>query len=230
MAGIDTRRAAALIGDALLWTVFGFAVALGGFFTAALAGMLIPANAGRAPLETGIRIYVEDNGAHTGIVIPARALDIVWDDLLRPGDLRDPRHAGHAWIAFGWGDRDFYMNTPRWADLSVPRTTAALAGLGDTVMHVEHIAEPRTGAGTRALTLSPEEFARLAGFIRASFAELPESWPGYANYDAFYAARGGYSLFRTCNEWTGAALRHAGVPMGIWTPLPASVMYWMPDP
>jgi len=26
-------------------------------------------------------------------------------------------------------------------------------------------------------------------------------------------------MFYNCNEWTGAALRHAGVRMGLWTPL-----------
>ncbi|WP_228275126.1 TIGR02117 family protein [Stakelama tenebrarum] len=197
---------------------------------AALAGTLIPVNAARETPESGIRVFVEDNGVHTGIVIPAQAVGIGWRDLVRPGDLRDPRHAAHGWLAIGWGDRNFYMETPTWWDVRPGRTLAAMAGMGETVLHVEHVPEPSTGPNRRALILTPAEYARLTDFIRASFADLPESWPGYGQHDAFYAAQGSYNLLRTCNNWTGEALREAGVPIGAWTPLSASVMFWMPQP
>ncbi|MBA16143.1 MAG: TIGR02117 family protein [Sphingomonas sp.] len=224
------NQAGRRLWHALLWLVLAIAALFALWNAAALAGTLIPVNAGRIPPKDGIRIFVEDNGVHTGIVIPAEADGVGWSDLVRPGDLRDPRYAAHPWLAIGWGDRGFYMETPTWADVSPGRTAAALAGMGDTVLHVEHIPEPTTGPDRRELILTPEEYRRLTDFIRATFADLPESWPGYGRHDAFYAARGRYNLFRTCNSWTGEALRAAGVPMGIWTPLSASVMYWMPQP
>ena len=48
--------------------------------------------------------------------------------------------------------------------------------------------------------------------------------PGYSDSDLFYEANGSYNLIGNCNEWTGAALRHAGVRMGLWTPLAGSVL------
>ncbi|HEX8448713.1 MAG TPA: DUF2459 domain-containing protein [Allosphingosinicella sp.] len=41
----------------------------------------------------------------------------------------------------------------------------------------------------------------------------------------FYEAVGPYSAVYTCNSWTGAALRHAGVRTGLWTPLSQSIMW-----
>jgi uncharacterized protein (TIGR02117 family) len=190
---------------------------------AALVGALIPSNAGWTPPERGIRIYIEDNGIHTGIVVPAPG----WEDIVQPQDLRDPRYARHAWRSFGWGDRAFYIETPTWWDLRPATVIRAAFGSSSTVMHVDAIAEPRPGPNVRALTLRPEEYARLIAFIRASFAG-GAAIPGYYDYDAFYPARGRYDAGRTCNAWVSEALRHAGVRTGAWTPLSASVMLSLP--
>jgi uncharacterized protein (TIGR02117 family) len=76
--------------------------------------------------------------------------------------------------------------------------------------------------------LRPEEYRRLTTFISASFAKFGEMRSGYARYDAFYPATGRYSAVRTCNAWTGEALRAAGVRIGRWTPFPSTVMRWLP--
>lgn len=194
------------------------------YAAAAIAGALIPANIGRAAPAEGVRIYVADNGIHTDLIVPAAG----WGDIVRPGDIADPRFAGQRYLAFGWGDRDFYLNTPSWDRLSPGRAISALAGGGPTVLHVAHVGEPATGPKIRALLLRPEEYRRLTGFIRATFlGNHPASVHGYGNYDAFYEAQGHYSALNTCNQWTGQALRTAGVRMGLWTPLPISVMLWL---
>ncbi len=188
------------------------------YAAAGLIGGAVPANAGwRAP-DAGIRIYVEDNGIHTGIVLPADG----WDDIVAPEHFRDPRYAGHRWRSFGWGDRAFYIETPTWRDLRPMTVVRAAAGSERTVMHVDAVPEPRVGGQVRALDLRPEEYARLIAFIRASFARGAPI-PGYGDDDVFYPAVGRYSAIRTCNAWTGEALRYAGVRVGVWTPLSSSV-------
>jgi uncharacterized protein (TIGR02117 family) len=94
------------------------------------------------------------------------------------------------------------------------------------VLHVSHIAEPGAGPHTRSVMLSPEEYRRLAAYVRATFGEGP-SVHGYGGHDAFYDARGGYSAVNTCNQWTAGALRAAGVKMGAWTPFTFGVMRWL---
>jgi len=195
------------------------------YYLAALAGSALPTHREWKPTAQGVTVYVIDNGIHTDLVLPASAEGVAWDDLLKPEHLADPQRAAASHLAFGWGDRDFYLNTPTWWDVNPIRVGRAFVGAGATVVHVSHIAEPKVGKDAKKIVLRPEEYRRLATFIRETFGEgLPAR--GYGAADAFYVARGGYSLFRTCNAWTGDGLRAAGVRVGAWTPLPSGVMQW----
>lgn len=201
------------------------------YVAAAAIGSAIPVNSHRTKPESGVRIYVADNGLHTDLVLPVRAEGIDWSELALAGNLADPRHAGHSHVMIGWGDRDFYLNTPTWREFNPLRAARSLLGGGPAVVHVYHVPEPREASDVRAITLRPEEYRRLAAHVRAAFAigrdgRVP-SVAGYGDQDAFYAGNGRYGLYATCNEWTGAALREAGVPMGAWTPLTFGVMRWL---
>ncbi|WNO54437.1 TIGR02117 family protein [Stakelama saccharophila] len=198
---------------------------------AGLVGGAIPVNTGRVAPERGIRVYVADNGIHTDIVLPVTAGGNDWRDLLRPEDLADPRYAAHPYVAFGWGDRAFYVGTPTWSDLDLATVLRAATGSDDTVLHVEHVPRPLAGPDIRALTLRPDEYRRLVRYVRASFRVGADgragSVRGYGPHDAFYDARGHYDAVHTCNEWTGRALRRAGVRTGWWTPFSDTVMWWL---
>lgn len=201
------------------------------YMVAGLIGGAIPANRGWVEPEQGIAVWVEDNGIHTGIVLPLVGGGEDWRDLISPYDARDPAYGRHSHVAFGWGDRDFYVNTPRWRDLRPMTVVNAAIGSDDTVMYVERIAEPRPAAHVRRVLLRPEEYARLTTFIRQSFDVGPSgvagAQPGYADHDSFYTAKGRYTAFNTCNTWTGRALRTAGVRLGVWTPFSVTVMTWL---
>ncbi len=179
----------------------------------------------RAP-DTGVEIFVETNGVHTGIVMPVRAVGVDWSLVARPENLRDPRAAGRSHIAIGWGQRDFYLGTPRWQDVDPRIVLAAAIGSDRTVMHVEHVDRPTANADRRRVLLRPDEYRRLATFVRSGFGAGMPVAPGYGRADAFYPGRGTYSAINTCNAWTGAALRQAGVRMGVWTPFASSVIGW----
>jgi len=189
---------------------------------AALIGGAIPVNSGWRQSETGVRIFLVDNGVHTDLALPAEALA----RLVRATDLRVPGHANAGHVLVGWGDRDFYLNTPSWWELNPLRAASALVGAGKTVVHVSHIPEPRAGARVRALILRPEEYARLVAYVRATLTDGP-AVSGYGPNDAFYPARGGYSAIRTCNQWTANALKAAGIKIGVWTPFAFGVMQWI---
>lgn len=217
-------------GSAVKWLATGLLLLIAVYSAAGMAIGAIPSNAGWTAPESGVRIYVESNGIHTGLVLPVTAEEVDWRDLLQPGDLRDPRYAAYSHVAIGWGDRSFYLETPTWADVKASTVLAAAIGSDRTVMHVDHIPEPRVDEYVRSITLRPEEYRRLATFIRASFrsdkGERPAHQFGYAAYDAFYDGRGHYSAIATCNAWTGDALRHAGVRVGVWTPFPVTIVGW----
>lgn len=203
-----------LIGSLILVVVL--------YLAAAGLGAGLATNSGREPPREGVRIYVADNGVHTDLILPAGA----FRDFARPEHLADPRYGAEPYLAFGWGDRDFYLHTATWGDVNPWRVAKAMVGAGSTVLHVAHIPKPRAGGSVRVLLLRPDEYRRLVTYVRDTVAAGPVV-RGYGARDAFYTAKGGYSAFRTCNEWTGRGLRKAGVPMGIWTPLPWGVMLWL---
>ena len=199
------------------------------YFLAALIGGLVPANAGWSEPREGVTIFVRTNGVHTWIMVPTVSADMDWRPLAPASHIKDPRYAGN-YLAFGYGNREFYLNTPRWADLR-PRTALAAAfGSGRSLMHVEHEWNPRVLDYQKRLVLTRDQYRRLARHIASSFERdrqgrtRPLLGRGYGPADVFYEARGPYNAFLTCNEWTGAALRAAGVRTGIWTPLSQSIM------
>lgn len=196
------------------------------YLVATFLGSAIPVNAGAVQPASGVRVWVIDNGVHTDLVLPQIAEGVDWRDLAPASDLANPGWGGASHIAFGWGDRDFYVNTKEWSDTNPLRAIGALVGAGRTVLHIAHIAEPRAGPHARAVILTPDQYRKLAAYVRATFAAR-EAIRGYGANDAFYAARGGYSAIFTCNQWTGGALRSGGVRMGVWTPLPFGVMLWL---
>lgn len=201
-------------------------VVIAGYALAAVAGSAIPVNSGWQQAKAGVRVYVIDNGVHTDLVLPVMAEGVDWRDLVQPGDLADPAQAAQSHLAFGWGNRDFYLNTPSWSQINAGRALGALIGTGRTVLHVAHIPEPRADPHIRSVMLSPDEYRRLAAYVRGTFGDGP-SVRGYAGHDAFYDAKGGYSAIDTCNQWTAGALRAAGVKIGVWTPFTFGVMRWL---
>ena len=209
-----------------LWLLRPFVALVLAYALAGIGGALIATNNGWTQAKAGVRIFVIDNGVHTDLVLPANAEGVDWRVSARPQDIGDPGRAALPYVSFGWGDRDFYLNTPTWADISLPRLASAMVGAGRTVLHVAHIAEPGAGPHMRSVMLTPEEYHRLAAYVAATFANGP-SVRGYGADDAFYPARGGYSALDTCNQWTGGALRAAGVRIGAWTPLTFTVTEWL---
>lgn len=203
------------------------------YFWAALLGGIVPANVDWREPGSGVPVFVRTNGVHTWLVLPVAAAGVDWRPLVRPEHIRDPARAGN-YLAFGFGNREFYLNTPTWWDLS-PRTALAAAfGDGPGLVHVEHARNPRPNERQRRILLTPDRYRVLASHIRGSFnldfdgRSQPLLGRGYSEADIFYEARGRYDAHRTCNEWTGEALRAAGVRMGIWTPLSESVMLRLP--
>jgi uncharacterized protein (TIGR02117 family) len=210
----------------------GFALLVAGpilYLLAALIGSLVPANASWREPPSGIEILVRTNGVHTWILVPTTTPDMDWSLLAPAGHIRDPRYAGN-YLALGYGNREFYLNTPRWEDLRLRTAFNAAFGEGSSLMHVEHEWNPRPNEDQRAFRISREQYRRLATHILQSFERdrqgrtIPLLGRGYGPADVFYEARGPYNAYITCNEWTGAALRAAGVRIGVWTPLSQSVM------
>lgn len=201
------------------------------YLLAALILGAVPANRGWHEAKEGVTIFVRTNGVHTWILVPKVTPEMDWRPLVPGEHLRDPRWGNGDYVALGYGNRTFYLETPTWGDLTMKNAFLALFGQGPSLMHADHDDHPQAGPDQRPIVLSHEEYRRLVEFARASFQvdssgrTMPLIGRGYGTSDMFYEAVGPYSAFYTCNSWTGAALRHAGVKTGVWTPLSQSIMW-----
>lgn len=199
------------------------------YLLAALIGGLIPANPGWQQPAHGITIFVQSNGVHSWIAVPTITRDMDWRPLVPASHIRDPRYAGD-YVAFGYGNRDFYLNTPAWSDLTVTRALRAVLGSGPSLVHVYHERKPIPASDQKPIVLTADQYRRLIAYIAGSFDRdragrtIPLIGRGYGESDVFYEGRGAYNGFYTCNQWTGSALRAAGVRVGLWTPFSESIM------
>jgi uncharacterized protein (TIGR02117 family) len=201
------------------------------YFLGALILGAVPANPGWREARQGVTIFVRTNGVHTWIMVPKVMPEMDWRPYAPGAHLGDPRWGAASHVAFGYGNRTFYLETPTWGDLTMRNAFLAAFGRGRSLMHADHDHQPRPDDYQRPVTLSREEYRRLVAYLRAGFQldssgnTIPLIGRGYGPTDMFYEAVGPYSALMTCNEWTGRALRHAGVRTGIWTPLSYSIMW-----
>jgi uncharacterized protein (TIGR02117 family) len=162
-------------------------------------------------------VYVTDHGWHTGIVVRQADIPVgLW-----------PTHrdfAGSEYLEVGWGDREFYLAPQGTLWLALKAAVWSTSA----VLHVVAFDGPpdRSFAGREvvALRVSERGFRRLVDFVRDAWATNESGGPiplgpGLYPRSRFYLATGRYFLLRTCNTWTAAALRAAGLPIN-----PASVV------
>ncbi|KPP96527.1 DUF2459 domain-containing protein [Erythrobacter sp. HL-111] len=196
------------------------------YAAAAWIGSSIPRNGDWEQPDTGVTIMVADNGVHTEIVMPIRAEGHDWRAHFQPGDIAAAARR-YTHVAVSWGERNFFLETPTWADLELDNALGALAG-GEALLHVAWYVRPAPSEDFRELRVSAQQYRALAGAIAADLTSDPQVFPGYERHDVFYSARGLYHLGYTCNQWTSDRLAGAGIETGWWTPFAGGVMKWVP--
>jgi uncharacterized protein (TIGR02117 family) len=167
----------------------------------------------RRPLEPppGAPIYVVSNGWHSGVVVEASGLaPDRWPQRVVLGS--------HRYLEVGWGDRDAYLAERITPGLAL---RAALVSRGSVLLVAgfdEPVPQRYRGIDVVELRVSAHALDALAGFIEASLAEDSEGRPirlgaGGVVPGVFFLARGRFHALNTCNSWTAAALRAAGLPL-----------------
>jgi len=156
-------------------------------------------------------VWVLDHGWHAALAVRRSDVDrVAWPDV------DDFPQA--TFIELAWGDREFYMATSP----SVWLAMRAAFKTSGSVLHVVGITTPLAtafpGADIVELRLAPVGFVALTRFIADEYARDDARRPirlarGLYGASWFYAARGRYHLFNTCNTWVARALQHAGLPV-----------------
>lgn len=211
----------------IAFTLLGLVLVMSLYLAVACSLMFWPIHAKPSTEAPTVQAWVLSNGVHTDLVFPIRSASVDWQQLFPLADFKAvPPDA--EFIAIGWGDREFYLNTPTWADLTASRAVGALLGGNRALIHVSYLQRGQLGNGAYKLQLSQAQYLQLVNYVRAALPSgraIPVAGAHYGDNDAFYDAEGGYNLFETCNTWTGRGLRRAGVTVSHWTPFDFNVVW-----
>ncbi|GAO42525.1 hypothetical protein FPE01S_01_15400 [Flavihumibacter petaseus NBRC 106054] len=170
-----------------------------------------------------VAIYIMTNGVHTDLVVPVKNDQVDWSKEIR-FDNTTSKDSTAQFLAMGWGDKGFYLETPTWADLKFRTAYRAAFGLGSTAIHATFYKNVTENASCRKIMVSRDQYARLATYITSSLQHdenghaIPiKTNANYGKTDSFYEANGSYSMFRTCNSWANRGLKASGQKCCLWT-------------
>jgi uncharacterized protein (TIGR02117 family) len=169
-----------------------------------------------------VTVYINSNGVHTDIVVPICNEQMDWakelgleEELLKDSALTR--------LAFGWGNKRFFLNTKDWSDLTFTTAFGAAFHLGTSAMHLIQTGIPDTALqNVITLELSKKQYGRLTDFLKDSFSKNGNSYiqvkeHPYGPRDFFFESTRSYGLAYTCNSWTNDALKASGQPACKWT-------------
>ena len=180
--------------------------------------------------QKDITIYLKSNGVHTDVVLPVKTTYKDWSEIILYKNARCA-DTSLKYIAFGWGDKGFYLKTPTWSDLKASTVFKAAFGLSSAAMHTNFYDNLKEGKRCIRLQISKEQYLRLITYIEKSLLTDVSGKPitiganaRYNDHDAFYEAKGSYNLFHTCNTWTNDALKTSGQKACWWTPFDKGII------
>ncbi|MFI1772091.1 TIGR02117 family protein [Thalassobellus citreus] len=177
--------------------------------------MSITVNKNNEDSDLSNTIFLNSNGVHLDVILPIHHIN---KELLKGLNMNDNRYA-----SFGWGEENFYLNTPTWGDLTFKHAFKAMFLKSNTLIHL-------TRFNTKSdnwveVKLSENQLKKLNQYISKSFvlnegdSKIMLKGKGYTSSDDFYKANGNYSCLFTCNTWVNSAFKNSGLKSCFWTPL-----------
>ncbi|WP_439131609.1 DUF2459 domain-containing protein [Polaribacter sp.] len=160
-------------------------------------------------------IYLTTNGVHLDFVIPIENVDSLVLSGVKHNNI-------DKYLSFGWGDENFYINTPTWGDLTFSNAFKAMFLESSTLMHVTRYRQKRLD--WIQIKVTESELRKLNNYVLNTF-EVNENGmkillenKGYSLIDDFYKSKGSYSCFNTCNSWVNKGFKESGLKSCLWTP------------
>ena len=168
-------------------------------------------------------IYLTTNGVHSDIILPKK---LMIPNLLKGQEF----HYRERYFAYGWGEENFFLNTPTWGDLTFSTAFRAAFLKSSTLVHVIRYKTKRKK--WIPVLVTDTQLQKLNEFILNTFnhneggKQLIEGAAYTPGKDNFYKAHGNYMFYKTCNSWTNQALKESDMKGSLWTPFDFGVLRW----
>jgi len=181
----------------------------------------IPVNSKDEDPARDVTIFIKSNGVHTDIVFPIKNQYKDWTPLVHPTKTTS-KDSTFQYVGIGWGDRDFYLNTPQWSDLKASTAFKAAFWMGTGLMHATFHHEPKESERCIKVMVSKQEYLRMVNFAESSFIKTSGKsvlieGASYGDHDLFFEAKGKYNLFYTCNAWANNCLKSGSQKAALWS-------------
>lgn len=167
------------------------------------------------------KAYISTNGVHLNIIIPIQDLDSLFLLGLKHDETDE-------YLSFGWGDENFYLNTPTWGDLTFKNAFRAMFLKSSSLMHVTRYKHKKSH--WIEIDVSDSELQKLTSYLLNTFVTDENGMKvmlenkGYTSTDDFYKSKGSYSIFKTCNSWVNIGFKKSGLKCCLWTPFDFSLI------
>ncbi len=182
----------------------------------------IPVNNEEEYTEKNKSIYLNSNGVHLSIIIPKNQIDLkLLNGLIY--------FENDNYFSFGWGDKNFYLNTPNWSDLTFNNAFKALFINSSSLIHLTRYST--TSNDWTEIKVSQNQLNKINQYIYKTFyfdtldKKVVLNNKGYSNNDDFYEALGSFSCFKTCNSWVNSGLKDSNIKACLWTPFDFGLLY-----
>ncbi|MFY7669805.1 DUF2459 domain-containing protein [Tenacibaculum sp. MEBiC06402] len=157
-------------------------------------------------------IYIASNGIHLSVIIPEEYLSV---ELKKDLQLK----TNTKFIRFGWGDVNFYLNTPTWSDFKMKYALGALFWNNPTLIEVN----PKKAFNPKwtPVPVNSNQLEKLNKYIFDTFkinhnSKIRIKQKMYPNSQLF-EANGSYSPIKTCNTWVNTGFKESGLKASFWT-------------
>jgi uncharacterized protein (TIGR02117 family) len=180
-----------------------------------------------------VQIYLMQSGVHTDFLVPVKNEEIDWTHVFARENTK-LNDTNTRYLAIGWGDKNFYMNTPEWSDLTLKTAVFCMTGLGTAAIHSTYYYEVPKDKPTVQLSLSKKQYRKLIQYVKNTLVQTethqsiyikPKNKKVVTDNDAYYEARMRYSLFHTCNTWINNGLKSCDKKACLWTPISSGIFY-----
>jgi len=226
-----SRKIGKFFKTAVRWSLRSIGIFFGLIFLYALVAIIlgiIPINSNVENEKGSIPIYVSTNGVHSDFILPTEYLPFDLDTFSQENQFAKNAQ----FVAFGWGDKGFYLEVPTWDKIQSQIVFDALFFRSTTAIHVTFLNYfPQESEFCKKLYINEKQAQILANYIAESFEKNTQNQvqilkgKGYGKKDEFYEANGTYSFLNTCNVWTNTGLQKMGIRTAVWSPFDKAI-FW----
>jgi len=177
----------------------------------------------KSTLEKEEKIYILYDNVHSDIVFN---LENISDEWIK--NLPIVKNKKRGYIAFGWGDKETYLNTPTWNKMKISTSLKALFINTPSLMHITYYPHLNYFTDVKTINISKIQSSSIKKSILNSFDFKNQIYTGYGYQDLFYDSPYKYNFIHTCNTWTGETLKDSNITMSYWTPFSHNIIKSLP--